>query len=167
MDQPLALTKSSHDMGVMGREWSVVSTPAERQQVCVHEKLSRHTPSSSSSSRTSSTKKYMIRIYTDNTHEWNYFVEISQIFLFLHATRRTCNVHLSMPVRVKTGCYTAVLCVCWLIVWLVVFFCLKKPIESSLCHHLCPCEQPQLQSFTLPHERLLAQPTCWSKEGQW
>lgn len=32
MDQPLALTKSSHDMGVTGREWSVVSATAERQQ---------------------------------------------------------------------------------------------------------------------------------------
>lgn len=39
MDQPLALTKSSHDMGVTGREWSVVSATAERQQVCWHEKM--------------------------------------------------------------------------------------------------------------------------------
>lgn len=33
VDQPLALTKSSHDIGVGGRERSVMSGTAERQQV--------------------------------------------------------------------------------------------------------------------------------------
>lgn len=33
VDQPLALTKSSHDMGVVAREWAAVSGTAERQQV--------------------------------------------------------------------------------------------------------------------------------------
>lgn len=33
VDQPLALTKSSHDMGVAAREWAAVSGTAERQQV--------------------------------------------------------------------------------------------------------------------------------------
>ncbi|TNM86889.1 hypothetical protein fugu_007119 [Takifugu bimaculatus] len=32
VDQPLALTKSSHDMGVAAREWAAVSGTAERQQ---------------------------------------------------------------------------------------------------------------------------------------
>lgn len=33
VDQPLALTKSSHDIGVGGRERSVMSGTVERQQV--------------------------------------------------------------------------------------------------------------------------------------
>lgn len=33
VDQPLALTKSSHDVGVGAREWAAASGPAERQQV--------------------------------------------------------------------------------------------------------------------------------------
>lgn len=32
-DQPLALTKSSHHLGVAAREWAAVSGTAERQQV--------------------------------------------------------------------------------------------------------------------------------------
>lgn len=34
VDQPLALTKSSHDIGAGGRERSVMSGTVERQQVC-------------------------------------------------------------------------------------------------------------------------------------
>lgn len=33
VDQPLALTKSSHGLGVASREWASVSRTAERQQV--------------------------------------------------------------------------------------------------------------------------------------
>lgn len=39
IDQPLSLTKSSHDVGAGGRERAVIGGPVERQQVCQLETL--------------------------------------------------------------------------------------------------------------------------------
>lgn len=75
VDQPLALTKSSHDIRVAGREGSGMSGTVERQQVRQLVAL-KERRFDAHSNRDESTKCSMMIKHYDNRNKCDYYVEM-------------------------------------------------------------------------------------------